>query len=122
VFRSDEIQAVRTPFRAPQATALIERQVRTTRTECLDCLLVLNQQHLERILEVFVDHYNGPTAGMIRSPVEPRTPPSASVFSGVQFCVTFPNGRSRFNARDDVTSRLGSRWGTVDRSEGCAET
>ena len=58
VFRSDGIEVVRTPARAPQANGVAERFVRTVRTECLDRLLVLNQPHLERILEVFVDHYN----------------------------------------------------------------
>jgi len=33
--------------------------VRTVRTECLDWLLILNTEHLERILKVFADHYNG---------------------------------------------------------------
>jgi len=32
--------------------------VRTVRSEYLDWLLILNQQHLERVLAVFVDHYN----------------------------------------------------------------
>jgi putative transposase len=59
VFRSEGIEIVRTPFRAPQANGVAERFVRTARTECLDWLLILNQQHLERTLEVFVDHYNG---------------------------------------------------------------
>ena len=54
VFRSDGIEIVRTPFRAPQANGVAERFVRTVRSECLDWLLILNQQHLERILEVFV--------------------------------------------------------------------
>jgi putative transposase len=36
-----------------------ERFVRTVRAECLDRLLILNDQHLERVLDVFVDHYNG---------------------------------------------------------------
>jgi transposase InsO family protein len=58
VFRSDGIKVVRTPARAPQANGVAERFVRTVRTECLDWLLVLNQPHLERMLEVFVDHYN----------------------------------------------------------------
>jgi len=58
VFRSDGIQVVRTPARAPQANGLAERFVRTVRMECLDWLLVLNQPHVERILEVFVDRYN----------------------------------------------------------------
>jgi putative transposase len=58
VFRSDGIDIIRTPFRAPRANAVAERFVRTVRSECLDWLLILNQQHLERILAVFVDHYN----------------------------------------------------------------
>ena len=59
VFRSDRIEIVRTPFRAPQANGVAERFVRTARSECLDWLLILNQRHLERSLEVFVTHYNG---------------------------------------------------------------
>jgi putative transposase len=58
VCRSEGIQIVRTPFRAPAANGVAERFVRTVRSECLDCLLILNQEHLERILAVFMDHYN----------------------------------------------------------------
>ena len=58
VFRSDGIEIIRTPFRTPQANGVAERFVRTVRSECLDWLLILNQQHLERVLEVFVTHYN----------------------------------------------------------------
>lgn len=59
VFRSEGIEIVRTPFRAPQANGVAERFVRTARSQCLDWLLILNEQHLERSLEVFVTHYNG---------------------------------------------------------------
>jgi hypothetical protein len=59
VFRSDGIEVVRTPFRAPQANGVAERFVRTARSDSLDWLLILNQQHLERIVRVFVDHDNG---------------------------------------------------------------
>jgi transposase InsO family protein len=59
VFRSHGMEITRTPFRAPQANGVAERFVRTVRTECLDWLLILNQQHLERVLGVFADHYNG---------------------------------------------------------------
>lgn len=58
VFRTNGIQIVRTPVRAPQANAIAERFVRTVRTECLDWLLILNRRHLEHVLRVFVEHYN----------------------------------------------------------------
>jgi putative transposase len=58
VFRSGGIQIVKTPVRAPRANAIAERFVRTIRAECLDWLLILNRRHLERVLRIFVDHYN----------------------------------------------------------------
>jgi len=58
VFRSEGIRIVKTPVRAPKANAIAERFVRTVRAECLDWLLILNCRHLERVLRVYVDHYN----------------------------------------------------------------
>ena len=45
-------------MRAPKANAYAERWVRTVRTECLDWLLIRNRRHLERVLAVYVEHYN----------------------------------------------------------------
>jgi putative transposase len=59
VFRSEGVEIVPTPVRAPKANAIAERFVRTIRAECLDWLLIVNRKHLERVLRVFVDHYNG---------------------------------------------------------------
>jgi putative transposase len=59
VFRSHGLEIIRTPFRAPQANGVAERFVRTVRSECLDWLLILNDQHLEQVLNVFVEHDNG---------------------------------------------------------------
>ena len=52
------IRIVRTPIQAPQANGIAERFVRTVRSECLDWLLLLNARHAERVLAVFIDHYN----------------------------------------------------------------
>jgi transposase InsO family protein len=87
VFRSDGIEVVRTPFRAPQANGVAERLVRTVRSECLDRLLILNQQHLERILGVFVDHYNRhrPHRALCLAPRDPRRAAVASASASVHF-------------------------------------
>lgn len=58
VFQGSGIRVVRTPIQAPQANGIAERFVRTVRSECLDWLLVLNARHAERVLAVFIDHYN----------------------------------------------------------------
>jgi hypothetical protein len=58
VFGSGGIRIVRTPVRAPQANAIAERFVRTVRAECLDWLLIVNCRHLDRVLRVFIEHYN----------------------------------------------------------------
>ena len=74
VFRSEQIRIVKTPVRAPKANAIAERFVRTVRAECLDWLLILNRRHLERVLRVYIDHYNTqrPHRALELQPPEPR--------------------------------------------------
>ncbi len=52
------IRSVRTPIRAPRANAIAERMVETFRRECLDHLIILNEEHLYAILKEFVAYYN----------------------------------------------------------------
>jgi transposase InsO family protein len=78
VFQAQGSRIIRTPIQVPQANGIAERFVRTVRSECLDWLLIVSAQHFERILTVFIDHYNvhrahrslelGPPNG--RSPIE----------------------------------------------------
>jgi putative transposase len=80
VFRTDSVKVIQTPLRSPQANAYAERFVRTARTQCLDWLLVLGPRHLERVLRVYVDHYNTerPHRALGRTPplaIQPPTPP-----------------------------------------------
>jgi putative transposase len=57
VFKSEGIEVIRTPIRAPRANAFTERWVRTIRSECLDWLLIPSCRHLQRVLRTYVDHY-----------------------------------------------------------------
>jgi len=82
VFRTDGIRIVKTSVRAPQANAIAERFVRTIRAECLDWLLILNRRHLERVLRVFVEHYNTQRphrALALQPPERGRPPPTSTV-------------------------------------------
>jgi putative transposase len=42
----------------PNANAFAERWVGTVRAECLDWLLIVGRRHLERVLRVYIEHYN----------------------------------------------------------------
>jgi putative transposase len=44
--------------RAPNANAYAERWVRSVREECLDHLLIINERHLERVLNEYSKYYN----------------------------------------------------------------
>jgi putative transposase len=55
---TEGVQVVRTPIRSPRANAICERWIRTVRTECLDWLLIFSSRHLERILRIYIRHYN----------------------------------------------------------------
>lgn len=76
VLRSEGVEIIRTPIRSPKANAVAERFVRTARSECLDWLLILNRRHLERVLRVFVQHYNGhrPHRALNLKPPDPEQP------------------------------------------------
>lgn len=58
VFRTEGLNVVRTPVRAPKANAVAERWIGSARRECLDQILILDSRHLQRVLAVYVDHYN----------------------------------------------------------------
>src|SRR6266704_1001804 len=58
IFTADGMTVIRTPIAAPRANSHIERQIGSTRRECLDWLLILNRKHLERVLTEWFEHYN----------------------------------------------------------------
>jgi putative transposase len=55
---SEKIKVIRTPVRAPNANAHIERWLGSVRRECLDRLLIVGRRQLEHVLRVYVQHYN----------------------------------------------------------------
>jgi putative transposase len=58
VFRSEGLNIIRTPIRAPNANAYAERWIGTLRRECLDRILILHRRQLEHVLRVYTAHYN----------------------------------------------------------------
>src|SRR5262249_32084072 len=58
VFRSDGIQVIKAPVRAPKARAHAERWIGSVRRECLDRLLILGRRHLQHVLVAYVRHFN----------------------------------------------------------------
>jgi putative transposase len=57
-FRSEGIDVIPTPARAPNANAFMERWIRSARGECLDKLLIINQTHLRRVMGDSVEFFN----------------------------------------------------------------
>jgi len=78
VFHGEAIRVIRTPTQAPNANAHIERWVGSVRRECLDRLLILNRRQLDRVLRVYVRHYNErrPHRALDLQAPDPRTMPS----------------------------------------------
>jgi putative transposase len=58
VFATERIHVIHTPHHAPNANAFAERWVRSVREECLDHLLIVNEQHLRRVLMEYISYYN----------------------------------------------------------------
>jgi putative transposase len=59
IFDREGLKVIRTPVKAPNANAHIERWVGSVRRECLDRLLIFNRRQLEHVIRVYVRHYNG---------------------------------------------------------------
>ncbi|MGF7236792.1 MAG: integrase core domain-containing protein, partial [Frankia sp.] len=58
VFAADSIRILFSPPRAPRANAIRGRLIGTLRRELLDRLLIVNEQHLRRVLTEYLGHYN----------------------------------------------------------------
>ena len=58
VFTAEGIRILASPPQSPKANAICERFIGTLRREVLDRLLIVNEQHLYRVLTEYLRHYN----------------------------------------------------------------
>ena len=58
ILESSGVQMVLCPPRVPQCNAIAERFVRSIKSECLDRLIFLGEEHLQSSLKGFEEHYN----------------------------------------------------------------
>ena len=79
VFRSEGAEVLITPVQAPNANAYAERWIRSVRAKCLDWLLIVGREHLEQVLQAYVEHYNvhRPHRALGLKPPVPRVGPTA---------------------------------------------
>jgi transposase InsO family protein len=68
------LRVLKTPPQTPQANALCERLIGTLRRECLDFFMPLSEQHLRRLLQAWVPHYNTRRPHMALGPGIPLPP------------------------------------------------
>jgi hypothetical protein len=95
VFKAEGIEVITTPIAAPKANSHMERQIGSTRRECLDWILILNRRHLERVLDDWFE--------LQRS----SSPPSPSAAASDRALRSGGDGR-----RGDL---LGTTWRVVAR-------
>ena len=58
VATTSAIEILKTPVHAPRANAVCERFLRSVRQECLDHLLFLHENQLQRVLNQYVSYFN----------------------------------------------------------------
>ena len=68
------VRVLRTPVQAPVANAVCERLLGSLRRECLDFLIPLTENHLLRVLKLWMTHYNRGRPHMSLGPGIPHPP------------------------------------------------
>jgi len=58
VFAAEGIRILASPPQAPRANAICERMIGSLRRELLDRILIVNEQHLRRVLAEYLRHFN----------------------------------------------------------------
>jgi transposase InsO family protein len=84
VFQSQGARVILTPLMAPRANAHAERWIGSCRRECLDRMLIVNQRHLQAVLDEYCLHYNDERPHRSRSLRPPASPSDPIYFVGGQ--------------------------------------
>jgi hypothetical protein len=74
VFQSLGARVILSPLMAHRANAHAERWIGSCRRECLDRTLIVNQRHLQAVINEYCLHYNGERphrSGSLRPPASP---------------------------------------------------
>jgi hypothetical protein len=89
ILRSEGIKVIETPLQAPKANAIAERWVRSVRNECLDHLLIVGRNHLERILNTYRPTTTASVRiARLRSPLRPVGRPRRAARRRRRFAAT----------------------------------
>ena len=79
VFRSEGVEVIHLPYRAPRANAFAERWIGTARREVLDHLLIFGCRHLEHVMREFVEHYHAARPHQGLGQRTPRSRPPTAI-------------------------------------------
>ena len=73
ILRSSGVKPIRTLPMSPHLNCLIERFIRSIKSECLDRMLIFGERHLEYIINEYIEHYNHerPHQGIDNEIIEP---------------------------------------------------
>ncbi len=58
VAKSNSIETLKTPYRAPHANAICERFLGSLRREYLDHILILREMHVHRAIGEYLENFN----------------------------------------------------------------
>ncbi len=82
VFTAEGIRILASPPQAPRANAICERIIGSLRRELFDLLLIVNEHHLRRVLNDYLQHYNTarPHRGLNQlTPAQAETQPPQTI-------------------------------------------
>ena len=74
------VQSVKLPQRSPNLNAYAERFVRSIKSECLDRIIPIGEQHLRHAIDTYIEHYNRdrPHQGLSNELLTPSPLPTAA--------------------------------------------